>query len=323
MRIGLTRRGIGLLAAMALVAATSSADAASKTIRMVVFASGGPVDFVARTLAAKLETILDSTVIVEARPGGNGIVAAKNVVGSAPDGTTLLFSSPGLFTITPTLMRLPYKPDRDLAPVSRVVIPVSAIAVDGNLPVQNLKEFVDFAKAANPPVQFGTPGLGNITQLWIEELKTSAGINIELVPYVGIAPALNDILGGRLAGTIGDLPAFLSLMESGKIKVLGIVGNERSRAAPNIPTMLEQGFPGVDTVSWYGLFAPGKTPPDVIASLNKAVAGALADPEVEKKLRAMGMEPSPSSPETLQKSILADRARLAVIIKEKGIKIGP
>jgi tripartite-type tricarboxylate transporter receptor subunit TctC len=307
---------------MVLVVVASNAHAAGKTIRMVIFAAGGPVDFVARTMATKLERILDASIIVEARPGANGMVAANSVVGSPPNGTTLLFSSSGLFTISPTLAKLPYDPDKDLVPVGRVVIPVSALAIDANLPVQNLKAFVDYAKASKTPVQFGTPGVGNVTQLWIEELTASAGISIDVVPYSGIAAALNDILGGRLIGTMADLPAFLSLMQSGKLKVLGIVGNERSRAALGIPTILEQGFAGVDTLSWYGLFAPANTPADIIASLNKAVADALEDAEVEKKLRSMGMEPSSSSPEDFQRAILADRARLAGIIKQKRISIG-
>jgi tripartite-type tricarboxylate transporter receptor subunit TctC len=312
---------IALFAAIAFMAPVGAAHAATKTVRLVIFAAGGPVDFVARALAARLEPILDATVIVEARPGANGVVAARTVATSAPDGTTLFFSSSGLFTISPTLIKLPYDPDKDLVPVARVVIPVSALAVDANLPVANLKEFVAHAKALKEPLQFGTPGVGNVTQLWIEELKAATGTNIDLVPYNGIAPALNDILGGRIAGTMADLPAFLSLMEAGKLKILGIVGTERSRAAPTIPTILEQGFAGVDTLSWYGLLAPAKTPPEMIASLNKAVAEALADPDVQQKLRAMGMEPSPSSPEAFTKTILADRERLAQIIREKGIKV--
>lgn len=312
---------LGLFFAIAMLASAGSAHAAGKTIRMIIFAPGGPVDFVARTVAARLEKVLDATIVVEARTGANGALAAGAVAKADPDGSTLLFSSSGLFTISPTLTKLPYDPDKDLVPVSNVVIPVSALAIDANLPVKDLKEFVAYAKAKKEPLQFGTPGIGNVTQLWIEELKSSAGLNIELVPYNGIAPALNDILGGRTAGTMADLPAFLTLMEAGKLKILGIVGTERSKAAPNIPTILEQGFAGVDTLSWYGLFAPAKTSPEVIAQLNKAVAEALADPEVQQKLRKMGMEPSPSSSSDFQKTILADRAHLAKIIKEKNITI--
>jgi tripartite-type tricarboxylate transporter receptor subunit TctC len=310
-----------ILAAIACTVFGGSANAAGRTIRMIIFAAGGPVDFVARTVAAKLTTILDTTVIVEARPGANGIVAANYVASSIPDGTTLLFSSSGLFTISPTLMKLPYDPDKDLVPVGRFVIPVSALAIDANLPVKDLKEFVSYVKASKTPIQFGTPGVGNVTQLWIEELNASAGTSINLVPYKGVAPALTDILGGRLAGTMADMPAFLPLVKAGKLKILGIVGNERSPAAPTVPTIREQGFANVDTLSWYGLFAPSKTPPDLIAHLSHAIAEALADPDVQEKLRAMGMEPAPSSPESFEKTILADRARLAEIIKEKHISI--
>ena len=316
-------RILAALAFVALMNPASNAYAAGKPVRIFIFASGGPVDFVARTVAARLEKILDAPVVVEARPGANGVVAANATVGSAPDGTTLFFSSSGLFTISPTLTKLPFDPDKDLVPVGRVVNPVSALAVDANLPVKDLKEFVAHVKGSKTPVQFGTPGIGNITQLWIEQLKASTKVDITLVPYNGVAPALNDILGGRIAGTMADMPAFKELAEAGKLKILGIVGNDRSPAAPNIPTIREQGFSGVDTLNWYALFAPAKTPADVIAQINKAVGESLADPEVQQKLRAMGMEPAPSSPDALQKALLADRATLAKVIKDNNISIEP
>ena len=308
-----------ILATTAIFAAAGSACAAEKSIRLVIFAGGGPVDFVARTIAGELTKILDTSVIVEPRSGANGIIAANNVATSEPDGTSLLFSSSGLFTISPTLLKLPYDPDKDLVPVGRVVIPASAIVIDANLPTKTLKEFIDYVKASKEPIVFGTPGVGNVTQLWTEELNFSAGTKIMLIPYKGIAPAITDILGGRITGTVADMPAILSLVEAGKLRVLGIIGTHRSPAAPNLPTVLEEGFPGVDTLSWYGIFAPVKTPAATIARLNQAIGKALSDPKVQGRLRAMGMEPAPSSPQEFGKNILEDRATLAKIIGRKGI----
>lgn len=299
----------------------AGAQAADKPIRIVIYAAGGPVDFVARLLADELGRTLGQTVIVEPRPGANGIIAAQNVIGSDTDGTTLLLSSSGLFTISPTLMKLPYDPDRDLRPVGRVVVPASAIAVDANLPVHTLQEFIAYAKASPTPVTMATPGLGNVTQLWIEELQAAAGIKLTIVPYKGIAPAIADILGGRIAGTIADMPAFVSLRQAGKLRVLGLVGDSRSGAVPDVPTIREQGYPGVDTVSWYGLFAPRGTPDEVVRRLNQAVAQALSGKKIQASLRDMGMEPAPSSPRQFGQAVQADRARLAKIIKEKNITL--
>jgi len=315
------KKRIALALMVGLVGSLNVNAQTPKPTRLVIFASGGPVDFVARTLATKMVPVVPGAVIVEARPGANGMLAAQNVIAGDADGTSLLFASSGLLTISPTLGKMPFDPDSDLVPVARVVVNASAIVIDASIPADNMKDFLAYAKASKQPLAFGSPGTGNITHLWIEQFKDSTGLNLLHVPYKGIAPAIQDILGGRVAGTIADWPALQAHVKSGRMKVLGLVGSQRSPAAPTIPTLKEQGFAGVEALSWYGVFAPAKTPRATIDQLAKSIAVALADPEVQQRLRAAGAEPAPSSPEELATVVKTDRARWATLIQKNNIKV--
>ena len=299
---------------------TGFAYAQQKPTRLLIFAAGGPVDFVGRNLAVKLSPLLGTPVVVEPRPGASGVIAAQAVANAAPDGTTLILSSSGLLTIIPTIAKdLPYDTDKDLTPVSRVVINATAFVVAASTPPNNVREFVAYANSLKDPLVFGSPGVGNIVQLWIEQFKIATKLNVTHVPYKGIATVLIDILGGRAAATFSDMPAVLSNIKGGKLKALGLVGTKRNSAAPDIPTIHEQGFPGVDALSWYGVLAPAKTPPAVIAKLAEALARALADPELKEKLAASGVESASSTPEEFRQLIQNDRARLGKIIVERKI----
>ena len=317
-------RRVALIAAAAiagLALSSAPAQAADKPVRLVIFAPGGPVDQVARQLADKLSKVMGTDVFVDAKPGANGIVAAQNVIAADPDGTTLLFSSSGLFTISPIFQKLPVDIDRDVIPVSRVVVNASAVAIDAKIPAANVKEFIAYAKGRGQSLDFGSPGVGNITQLWIEQFADATGLTLMSVPYKGIAPVLVDVMGGRLAGTVGDLPAFLPHIKSGRLRVIGLVGDTRSPAAPDIPTVQEQGYPGLNAVSWYAVFASGKTPPAVVAKVGAAIKQALADPALRDSLRSIGVEPAPSTPAELASIIRTDRTRWAALIKQKNIKM--
>ena len=299
---------------------TGFAYAQQKPTRLLIFAAGGPVDFVGRNLAVKLSPLLGTPVVVEPRPGASGVIAAQAVANAAPDGTTLILSSSGLLTIIPTIAKdLPYDTDKDLTPVSRVVINATAFVVAASTPPNNVREFVAYANSLKDPLVFGSPGVGNIVQLWIEQFKIATKLNVTHVPYKGIATVLIDILGGRAAATFSDMPAVLSNIKGGKLKALGLVGTKRNSAAPDIPTIHEQGFPGVDALSWYGVLAPAKTSPAVIAKLAEALARALADPELKEKLAASGVESASSTPEEFRQLIQNDRARLGKIIVERKI----
>lgn len=297
--------------------AVDCAYAQQKPTRFLIFAAGGPVDFVGRNLAVKLSPLLGTPVVVEARPGASGVVAAQAVANSEPDGSTLLLASSGLLTITPTITRdLPYDTDKALVPVGRIVVNATAFVIAASTPPNNVREFVAFGKSRKESLIFGSPGIGNIGQIWIATFKNATGLDITTVPYKGIAPVLIDVLGGRAVGAFADMPAVLSHVKAGKLKALGVVGTRRNSAAPDIPTIDEQGYPGVDALSWYGVLAPAKTPPAIVAKLNEALTRALADRELIDKLAASGVAAASSTPDEFRQLIHNDRTRLAKIIAE-------
>ena len=300
----------------------SASYAQQKPTRLLIFAAGGPVDFVGRHLAVKLSPLLGGPVVVEPRPGASCVVAAQAVANAAPDGTTLILSSSGLLTIIPTITKdLPYDTDTDLAPVSRVVVNATAFVVGASTPANNVREFVAFAKPLKEPLIFGSPGVGNIVQIWIETFKTATKLNITNVPYKGIAPVMIDILGGRVVGTFGDMPAVLSHVKAGKMKALGLVGTKRNSAAPDIPTIDEQGFPGVDALSWYGVLAPAKTPPEIVKRLSAEIEKALKDPEMIANLRKAGIAPTYMGPEAFGPFMRAEHEKWGKVVKQTGATI--
>ena len=299
--------------------ACAMAQSQQKPVRLVIFAPGGPTEFVARHLAAKLGPIIGAPVLIDPRPGANGVIAAKSVAASDADGTNLLLTTSGLLTITPMLGRSPYDPDKDLTPVARLVVNASAVVVDASIPANNIREFVDYAKSRGQTLSFGSPGIGNIGHLWLEQFNGLTGLQLVHVPYKSAAGIITDMLGGRIAGTIIDLPAVLTHLRSGRMKALGMVGTERSALLPEVSTIKEQGFPGVESVSWYGIFAPQKTPSAIVARMSEAIAKAISDPDVAEKLRATGAEPSPLLPEDFDRLIKADRIRWGHVIQEKKI----
>lgn len=304
--------------ANALAVFGSAASAQPKPIRLVVFASGGPSEFVARHMVEKLAPMIGTQVVIEPRPGANGIIAAQNVAASEADGTSLLLTSSGLWTITPVLGKSPYDPDKELTPVSRLVVNASAVIVDGAVPAKDIREFVAYAKSRKE-LSFGSPGIGNIGHLWLEQFNTLTGLQIIHVPYKGASGIITDMLGGRIAGTIIDLPAVLTHVRSGRMKAMGLVGTQRSPLLPELPTIAEQGFPGIESLSWYGVFAPIKTPQETVARLSQAIGKAMLDPDVVGKLRPTGAEPAPLTPEEFARQIRNDRARWAKLIQEKHI----
>lgn len=301
-------------------AATVQAQS-GRAVRLVVpFAAGGPADFVARTLASKLGDPLNATVIVENRPGANGSIAAQAVSNAKPDGTTLLFATSGMLTISPILdKKLPYDPLKDLVPVSRAVANGTAMVVGPAVPSATLQDFIQYARSRSEPLAFGSAGNGNILHLYLELFKESTKLDITHVPYKGIAPAMTDVIGGQIAGVFADLPIALPHIRSGKVKALGMVGTQRSSAAPEIPTLAEQGVKGVDGVSWFGVLAPARTTPEEAQRLAEAIAKALGDPEARTKLQSVGSEPAPTTPAEMVSLIRSDQARWARVISERKI----
>jgi tripartite-type tricarboxylate transporter receptor subunit TctC len=299
-----------------------AAHAQGKTTRIIVsFPPGGPVDFVARTLAGPLAKELGHTVIVDNKPGANGAIGASEVMRSAPDGATLWLTSVGAAAINPSLYeKLAYDTTRDFAPVSLVVNNVELLVVHPTNPARDAAEFVANAKTNKDPTSMASSGIGSIPHFAIEQLIDSSGANLLHVPYKGAAPAITDVMGGQVAGFFGDIPGLISHVRGGKLKPLGLASTKRHPALPEVKTLAEQGIANVDTNNWYALFAPAKTPPAVVTAVNEAVRRALADPATTAKLLDTGAEPTPSTPAELAALLKRDSEKWGKLIRDKKIK---
>ena len=315
-----------LVALTALLASAAENSAAqelpSRTIRMVVaFPPGGPADFVARLLADKLKPLLGQTVIVENCAGANGAIGAQYVARADPDGATLFFTTVGAVAVTPHLMaRAAYDPLRDFAPITLVVRNTTILVVKPDMPVASAKELAALA-ARNPgAIAIASTGSGSMPHLALELYQASAGVKFLHIPYRGAAAALSDLLGGQVQGMFADTPVLLSQIQGGKIRPLGAASAMRNAALPEVPTLVEQGFPDTSADNWYGLLAPARTPAPLVAKLHDAVAAALAAPDMRAKLMASGAIPASTSTAEFAKLMRDELERWGRVVREKNIK---
>lgn len=314
-----------MLAAVAcaalLLAGPSSAQLPRSGIRLLVpFAAAGPIDFSARVLADGMRAGLGIPVIVDNRVGANGAIAAVAVKNAPPDGATLLVATSGMLTISPHIERdLPYDAATDftaLAPISYVDV---TLAIGSHVPAKNLREFVELARKANPPLALGSFGVGNVSHGWIELFKDVAKVNILHVPYKGAAPAFAEVLAGQIAGTFPAFSLAMPQIKSGKVIALGVVGNTRSPVAPDIPTLAEQGYPGIDFLTWNAIMGPRNMPAEVISAIRAAVGTALRSEEVRSKLLTAGITPWLIPMEEFAGTVNGERERWRKLILEKKI----
>jgi tripartite-type tricarboxylate transporter receptor subunit TctC len=312
----------GLIASLAATSVSMAEDYPTRPVRMVIaFPAGGPTDFVGRLIGEKLKTLLGQSVIIDNRPGANGAIGADYVAKSEPDGYTLFFTTVGAVAITPSMRsNLAYDPLRDFAPIMRVVQNTTILVVKADMPVSSAKELAALAKANPETVSIASTGVGSMPHLALELYQASAGVKFLHVPYRGAAPALTDLLGGQVQGFFADAPVLMSQIQAGTIRAIGAASDKRTPVLPDVPTLAEQGFPDTDAGNWYGLLAPARTPPAIIAKLHDAVTAALNDPEVRQKLIQSGAEPKPSTPEEFSQFLRSEIERWGRIIREKGIK---
>ena len=313
------------LAAALWVAAWSGAapaqDFPTRPIRLVVgFAAGGTTDFMARLLADKLRGPLGQPVVVENRTGANGALGAEMVAKSEPDGTTLYFTTAGVATVYPHLRPAPYDPIRDFAPVSLVAFNSTMLVVNAATPVRSAGDLAALARRNPGTITIAITGLGSVSHLGAELFQSAAGIKLVEVPYRGAAPAMTDLLGRQLDALFGDGPTVMAHIGAGKIRAIAATSQRRSEIFPDVPTFLEQGF--VDTVAdqWAGVLAPIKTPAEIVAKLNAAIAAVMREPDVRARLAATGVVPGVNSPQEFAAYLKDEDARWARIIREKGIK---
>ena len=300
--------------------ATSLSMAQTNTIKMLVaFPPGGPVDFVARTIAEPLGKELGAQILIDNKPGGTGAIAAEYMINAPADGKVLWFTSAGAVAINPGLYeKLSYNPLKDLAPVSLVVNNVEVLVVNPNNPASQGAEFVALSKQRE--VTMASSGTGSVPHLAMEQLADSTKGKLLHVPYKGAAPAITDVLGGHVDGFFGDIPGLIGYIKSGKLKPIGIAANKRSPALPDVKTFTEMGVPGVDSNNWYALFAKAGTSKTEIDRINTAMKKVLAQDDVKNRLLQSGTDPVGSSVDELANILKNDIAKWTKLIKAKNIK---
>jgi len=295
----------------------------TKPIRLVItYPPGGNTDLVGRALALKLGEFMGQQVVVDNRGGAGGVLGSMITAQSAPDGYTIMLGTSAGMVINPLLSRkLTYDPVKDFAPVSMVVIVPQLLVINPQLPVKNVRELIAFAKAKPGYLNAGSSGVGTPNHFGTELLKWLAGVDIVHVPYKGGAPALTDLLGGQIQMAFSSVPAVLPHIKAGRLVALGVGSAKRSPALPNIPTIAEAGVPGYEYTTWYGVFAPAKTPRTLIARLNAEIVKAMETPDIKDRFTALGGDPDPGTPEELRAYMAIESAKWAKIIKAANIRI--
>jgi tripartite-type tricarboxylate transporter receptor subunit TctC len=327
----LTRRGLCVLSTGAVLAPhlvgsaaraqRSPSDWPNRVVRIVVpLAAGGPTDTVARVLAEQLSKIWGHQVVVENKGGAGTNLGNEMVARSDPDGYTVLFATASLAVSRSLYRSLSYDALADLAPVSLVSRFPFFMFVPNSSPAKSVMEFIAYAKAHPGKVTLASPGTGSAPHLAGELFRQMAKIELAHVPYRGAAPALNDLIPGRVDSYFGSA-SLLENMRSGQIRGLGVSGLKRDPVAPELPTIAEAGVPGYEVSSWQGLFVPARTPPEIVKKMSVDTIEALADPAARRKLEQAGYPVAGSSPGELAALLRSDIDKWSHVIKTVGIKI--
>jgi tripartite-type tricarboxylate transporter receptor subunit TctC len=293
-----------------------------RIIRIVVpFAPGGGTDVIARALAQEMAKDLGASVIIENKPGAGTIIGTQAVATSEPDGYTLLM---GTFAnaVNPSLNpKLPYDAHNDFAPVSLIARSFNIVVVNPKSPLQSMADLIAAAKAEPDTMSYGTFGTGTSAHLAGELFKSMAKVNMTAVPYKGAAPAITDVIGGQIQVVFTTVASAASLIEGGQLRALAVTSAQRSPAFPQLPTVSEAGVPGYAAEAWYGLFAPARTPPEIIERLNQSVAKAVQSDAFRRLSVNEGLVMAAGPPEDLGRYFLGEEERWRKVIRDAGIKI--
>ena len=324
MSLSVQRRGLLALAAIFAVAplCALAEDYPSRPIRIVVpYSAGGASDVPMRVIAEQLTRQMGQGVFVENKPGQGAMIGAAEVAKAPPDGYTLLLAS-NPQAISPSLYsNLTFDPVEDFAAISLFGREPSVIIVNPSLPVQNLKEFIDYVKARPGQVNYASSGNGSAQHLFTAMFLTAAGLDMTHVPYRGSAQAVNDVLGGQVPMAMPGLAAMVPNIRAGKLRALAITGAARSPLLPEVPTLAESGFPGFTAYVWSGLVAPKGTPPAIIERLNRELKAAMKSPAVKSFMDKASIEEVTTTPAELQAFMREEKERAAKVIKEAGVHV--
>jgi tripartite-type tricarboxylate transporter receptor subunit TctC len=313
-----------LVAAVVLISGPASADTyPNQPIKFVVpFPPGGTTDILARVFAQKMSEAWGQSVVVENRSGAGGIIGTEYVAHAAPDGYTILLGTIGTHAVNTSLYKkLPYDPEKDFAPITLLATLPNLLAINPSLPIANLKELIAYAKANPGKLSFASAGAGTASHLAGEMFRRLAGVDIVHVPYRGSSPALTDLIAGQVSMTFDYMPSALPYVRSGKLRALAVTGLSRAKAAPEIPTMIEGGLPGFNIVTWYAVFAPKGTPPEIVSKIRNTIATVATAPEIVKRMDDLAVDLVASSPEELARFQRGEIERWAKVIHDANIKV--
>lgn len=294
-----------------------------QTIRIVVtFTPGGAPDILARVLAESWQQSLGVPVLVENRPGYGGNIGADLVAKSEPDGYTLLIGTVGIHAINGALYeKMSFHPINDFTPISFLASTPNVLVVNKKLAVSNLAELIELARSKPNELTFGSSGVGTSLHMSGELFKEMTGVQIRHIPYKGRAQSLPDLISGRISMLFDNLSSSLPLIKAGEVQALGVTTLKRSPAAPEIPTLAEQGLPGFEATSWFSLMAPANLPPAIQKRLNTLTRQTLNSPAVKNKLLTSGLEPAPGSPQELSKLIQSETNKWGRVVYRSGAKL--
>ena len=312
-----------LLAALALVPVLAMAqDYPNKPVRIIVpFAAGGVADLLPRMVGEKLSQKWGQPVVVENKVGAAGNIGMAEGARAAPDGYTLTLAPTGNLTVNPSLFPdLPFDTAKDFAPVTMLAQVANVLVVHPSVPAKTFRELIAYAKANPDKLNFASPGEGSGAHLAGELLKLEAGIKMTHVPYKGLAPAVNDLLGGQVQMMFAGISTVLQHVKSGKLVALAVASPARNPQLPETPTVIESGIPGFEVISWYGIVTRAGTPAPVVQKLHRDMVEALQMEDVKAKLAGLGLEPVGNTPEQFDTLIRAEGRKWSDIVRRANIK---
>jgi tripartite-type tricarboxylate transporter receptor subunit TctC len=313
-----TFTAIAVATAAGIAPSIARADYPEKPVKIVVaFTAGGTTDILTRAIGNKISESLKQTFIIENRPGAGGNIGSEYVSRAAPDGYTLLAASVGPIAVNSSLNKLDYDPLTDLVPVVQFADVPNVLVVPPDAPVHNVAEFIAYAKQHSGKLNYSSTGIGTSSHLASYMLMQKIGVQATHIPYKG-ADALSDLLTGRVQFMFATIPSVIGQIKAGKLRAIAVSSMRRSASMPNVPTIAENGFPGFEAGSWFGMFAPKGTPPAAIAILNKAVNAAL--PSLGDKMTAEGADPVGGSAEAFGEFTRKEQAKWSALVKQMGAK---
>lgn len=310
-----------IAAAIAPSASVAADVFPTKPIKLIVgFAPGGSADTTARVLQTKLSELLKQPVVIDNRPGGGGNVALDALIKSPPDGHTIMFATMGALSVNQFLTKQSYDPLAEIAPLSLGTVFTNVLVVPTSSDIKTLADYVQKGKDKSTLLSFGSAGIGTIGHLSGEMLKLRAGLSTQHIAYRSGGLATNDILAGTLSSMFASPPESLQHIEADKLRPLATTGSQRIEALPNVPTVAESGYPGFEAINWSAFVAPRQTPPHVLRQLNAAIVATLSDPDILARLKKIGLNTMPSTPEETANYIRREADKWGKLLKETGIK---